>query len=154
LNALERRLANWQPASAAGLIDRDRLLFNAGRAAAAAQAQSWGRLGWFTSACLALLAVTLGGLVARERGQGNRPVADSARVAAPSAAIVARETTSPIVGLNPDSCFVLTQRILAAGAGDLMPVVSVSNHPAGDPPRSSAPSLSPLRAWPDGLLDL
>ena len=66
LSALERRLGNWRPA--AGVVDRDRMLFEAGRAAA--RNESWGRFGGLSSAFLALVALGLGGLLVRE--QGNR----------------------------------------------------------------------------------
>ena len=65
LSELERRLAAWRPA--AGALDRDRMLYEAGRAAARAdgRVQSW-RL---ATAALVLLAVGLGGLLVHERSQ-------------------------------------------------------------------------------------
>ena len=63
LSDLERRLEQWRPAS--GSLDRDRMLFDAGRASA--RAESWGRLGAALAASFALVAVGLGGLLVRER---------------------------------------------------------------------------------------
>ncbi len=65
LSAVERRLAAWRPA--AGGLDRDRMLYEAGRNAARAdgRVQSW-RL---ATAALVLMAVGLGGMLARERSQ-------------------------------------------------------------------------------------
>jgi len=63
MKALEHRLAAWQPA--AGALDRDRMLYEAGRSAARADShtQAW-RL---TAAALLLLLIGSGGLMARQR---------------------------------------------------------------------------------------
>jgi hypothetical protein len=148
-SALEQRLVNWQPASASTVLDRDRLMFEAG--CAAARAGSWGRLGWLTSACLALVAIALGGQLAREHGKRSLRSPAAALAAAPSASI-AEENPPAEVRLDAASCFVLTQRVLAAGADDLVPVVS--DHPADDGSGSFNPPITPLRGARDSLLAL
>lgn len=65
LTDLERRLRQWQP-TALGL-DRDRMLFEAGRATARAEIWGWVPIG--SIAALLIVAVGLGVLVARERGE-------------------------------------------------------------------------------------
>jgi hypothetical protein len=59
LTALERRLAAWRPAT--GALDRDRMLYDAGRAAAGAR--PW-RL---ATAALMLVSLGLGGLLVQQR---------------------------------------------------------------------------------------
>ena len=84
LSALERRLAAWRPAT--GALDRDRMLYNAGRAAAAAGARTW-RL---ASAALLLATTGLGGLLFQQRSLLARERAErielAARLAAPATA--------------------------------------------------------------------
>jgi hypothetical protein len=65
LTELERRLSNWTPTATA--LDRDRMLFEAGRASA--RSGAWGRPTTALAVGLAALAVALGGWAARERGQ-------------------------------------------------------------------------------------
>lgn len=62
---LEQRLAAWLPIAPA--LDRDQMLFEAGRASARAEARS--RAWPCTALGLAILLVGLGGLFARERSQ-------------------------------------------------------------------------------------
>jgi hypothetical protein len=57
-----------------------------------------------------------------------------------------------VIALDPDSSFVLTRRILAAGADDAVP--TVSDRPFRHSSEPPEPSLSPLRARRDGFLDL
>lgn len=61
LTALENRLATWRPA--AGPLDRDRMLYDAGRAAATAGGRPW-RL---ASAALVLVSIGLGGALVHQR---------------------------------------------------------------------------------------
>lgn len=63
LNELERRLAGWQPATAG--LDRDRMLFAAGRNSAS---RGWKKLAWpALTGSLAILATVLGISLVRER---------------------------------------------------------------------------------------
>jgi hypothetical protein len=147
LTELEHRLAAWRPA--AGALDRDRMLYDAGRAAALAgvQARSW-RL---ATAALALLTIGLGGLLAREQSQ--RRVLETALAAragtlepAPAISSPARETPA-IEPLEPSSYFVLTAR-LTQGAQDLSaPDVEIGPEPRrrGSRPPEAAPQTGTLR---------
>jgi len=119
LNAMERRLATWRPVI--GALDRDRMLYEAGRAAARADArvQSW-RL---ATAALILIGVGLGGLLAHERSQ--RQTLEVAIAAWVDARQPAGEIVSPefreipaIEPFAPDSYFALTSRF-ARGNRDL-----------------------------------
>jgi hypothetical protein len=130
----ERRLASWLPAATA--LDRDRMLFQAGRASARVEAR--GKVWPSTALGLALLLVGLGGLFGRERARrlalemvvAARPLAQTPDVAATSPRIV---LPSPRVERpDPSSYFVLTTR-LAAGDMDFPPVTRESHteRPAG-----------------------
>ena len=63
LSRTERRIAAWRPSAVA--IDRDRMLYEAGRASARAAARPW----QFATAATLLLAVGLGGWAVRERSR-------------------------------------------------------------------------------------
>ncbi len=63
LSPTERRIAAWRPSAVA--IDRDRMLYEAGRASARAAARPW----QFATAAALLLAVGLGGWASRERSR-------------------------------------------------------------------------------------
>src|SRR4051812_23367722 len=63
LIALERRLEGWRPVANFCAVDRDRLFYEAGRAAARSRVHP----AWLSTACLALVALTLGGLLVHER---------------------------------------------------------------------------------------
>jgi hypothetical protein len=65
LTALERRLAGWRPTT--GGLDRDRILFDAGRAAAQADGRS--RLWQFTTVALVFVTAGIGGLLTHERSR-------------------------------------------------------------------------------------
>ena len=87
LNALEARLASWRPAAPG--TDRDRLIFLAGRSAGKAELRV--RLVSGSAACLAVLVVTLGGLLVREQGQrrtAEAALAEATRVIPPTLAPV------------------------------------------------------------------
>jgi hypothetical protein len=146
LNALEQRLGRWRPAP--GVLDRDRLMFEAGLASA--RGASWGRLGFATAACWALAAFALGGLLAHERGRrqaletalalrSNAPNPTPAPVPAPPWQ-PPRATESP----SPDSYLALARRMLVAGPDDL--TSAAANHSPDHPPGPAEPPLSPLRA--------
>lgn len=65
MNEVEARLSQWRPAAIGP--DRDRTLYLAGRAASRSDGRF--RLALGSSACLALVAATLGGLLVREHGR-------------------------------------------------------------------------------------
>jgi hypothetical protein len=147
LSELERRLAAWRPAS--GGLDRDRMLYEAGRAAARAdgRVQSW-RL---ATAALVLLTVGLGGLLAHERSHRRAletSIAIAARInpAQPAEEIAssASRETSAIEPFAPDSYFALTSR-LARGVPDLLS----NGEFEADPQRPPAvPSMPPAQRRP------
>lgn len=130
LTAMEHRLAVWQPST--GALDRDRMLYDAGRAAARAESRvrSW-RL---ATAALALVAVGLGGLLAHERSlvahQRSLLALERSQRRSMEATLAARTGTSeptspapapgdspPAEPLAPTSYFALTSRF-ARSAGD------------------------------------
>ncbi len=128
LTALERRLAGWRPA--AGALDRDRMLYDAGRAAAGAR--PW-RL---AAAALMLVSLGLGGLLVQRRALLGRERAllahERARRFELETALAARTEASrpssqapapaadvpPIGPPAPGSYLVLTAR-LADGVADV-----------------------------------
>jgi hypothetical protein len=118
LNAMERRLAAWRPAS--GGLDRDRMLYEAGRAAARAddRVQSW-RL---AAAALTLLTVGLGGLLAHEQSQRQAletSIAMAARInPAQPAGEIALPAPKEIPAIEPSSYIALTLR-LSQGTPDM-----------------------------------
>jgi hypothetical protein len=165
LTVLEHRLAAWQPAGRA--LDRDRMLYDAGRAAAEAESslRSW-RL---ATAALVLVVIGLGGLLVYERSllaqerfllareRSQRSALETALAARTSAseplppAPPPRVETSEIEPLPPTSYFALASR-LARSAGDLSSLDVESDpelhRPALDP---SATDLYPVRLWPRDL---
>jgi hypothetical protein len=111
LSDVERRLAAWRPA--VGGLDRDRMRYEAGRAAARAdgRVQSW-RL---ATAALALFAVGLGGLLMRERSQRQAletSIAIAARINPAQPAVeIALPASREIPTIEPSSYFALTSRL-------------------------------------------
>jgi hypothetical protein len=146
LTALERRLAAWRPAT--GAVDRDRMLYDAGWAAARAEhrAHIW-RL---ATAASFVVIVTLGGLLAHERSQR---LALESRTVAGTGPLDSRPLTRTSVQLarieppGPNSYLVLTSR-LANVARDLSSFdVELEPEPARPPATSSKPipHAEPLR---------
>jgi hypothetical protein len=129
LTALERRLSAWRPAAVA--IDRDRLLYDAGRAAAEGSGRPW-RL---ATAALLLVSMGLGAalihqrsmlagariLLARERSQRLwLETATAGRAAPPAPAPAALAASGAIEPPSPSSYLALSARI-AEGLDDLTP---------------------------------
>ncbi len=142
LSALEQRLGSWQPTRASSVVDRDRMLYEAGGAAAGAAC--WGRSGWLASACLALVALGLGVLLIQERGnRRGMEAALAAQIGAPKP-LPAAPITPPAVAFEPESYLVLTQRMLAAGTDDSP--LPASNPAPGRSLVHPEPALSPLDA--------
>jgi hypothetical protein len=159
VKALERRLAAWRPAS--GALDRDRMLYDAGRSAATgdSHAQIWRG----ATAALLLLATGLGGLLVRqssvlsrersllahERAQRSRIQNAATAIASgiPSEASHPRSDSAPVERFAPASYFVLTSRLAASEASTLRPEGEGANGSNRRDRRRSeqAPAPAPLR---------
>jgi hypothetical protein len=122
LTDLELRLRQWQPTSFG--LDRDRMLFEAGRASA--RAEIWGGVPLGSIAALAIVAIGLGVLFVRERGERQalevRIVEHSTAPKTPEMPIEPAPALAPIVERPPapDSYLVLTRNMLSAGP-EIMP---------------------------------
>jgi hypothetical protein len=159
LSALERRLSAWRPS--AGSLDRDRMLYDAGRASAAGGASPW-RL---AATALLLISMGLGGALIHQRSalagersllaqeRAHRRGLETALAAragvphptphAPSPSPASRDAA--IEAPAPNSYLVLTAR-MAAGIDDL-----ATRGAGGDParPRSSPdPAAGDVRPAP------
>lgn len=157
LTALERRLSGWRPA--AGALDRDRMLYDAGRAAAEGRRHPWRS----TAAAVLLLAI-LGqaallarlnaslnraqALLAQERDRCHRlETALAARAGAPlPTALAPASPDDAIEPPAPNSYLVLTAR-MAAGVDDLSLRVGTAPAPPRSTPDPAAgdPHPAPLR---------
>ena len=111
LTQLEQRLAAWRPST--GSLDRDRMLYDAGRVAASVQSRirSWQA----AAAGLFLLAAGLGGGLVHERSQRHRLETVLATRTQPPAGLppapaLAAETP-PIEAPPPTSYFALMSRL-------------------------------------------
>jgi hypothetical protein len=143
-SGLERRLASWLPAATA--LDRDRMLFEAGRASALAEG---GGKAWPSAVvALALLLAGLGSLFARERSRRvalETVLAARLTAQAPVLAAAPPQATLPVPSTErpgPSSYFVLTSR-LTSGDLDFPPVSR--NPSATDPPGETTPRPPTLR---------
>ena len=142
-----RQLAALRP-TARGL-DRDRMLFEAGRASARADGRVW----VLSAAASALVVVGLGVALARERSRAlglERALIVEREV--PAATTVPTPLPIAPIEVAPDSYLALSRRALA-GLDDL-PVAQP--HPPGDlVPPAPGRVLSPLRSrGAEGLRDL
>jgi hypothetical protein len=118
LTDLERRLTRWRPV--AEDLNRDRMLFEAGRAAGRTEFRAW--TGLASSAALALVAAGLGVLLVGERAQRQAlEVRIAQRAGAATAPSLQEPTPPPIVErpLSPDSYLALTHRLQTAGLDDV-----------------------------------
>ncbi len=143
LNDLERRLAGWSPS--APRLDRDRMLFEAGRAAARAESA----VRWRVASALAVLLVAAN-VAAMVRIVG-RPgaVRDVIVTKAPEPASEPIRPL-PIAEPDPSSYLRLTQQ-WRSGPSDAQPAPP----PTVRTPSNPEPPLSPLSARrPGGLVDL
>ena len=137
LTDLEFRLRQWQP-SALGL-DRDRMLFEAGRAAA--RAEIWGRVPLGSIAALAVTVVGLGVLFARERGERQAlEVQVVQQSTVPTIEPRPGPVPAPIVERPPalDSYLVLTRNMLSAGP-EMMPSPAPETTPSISAPNDEPP---------------
>jgi hypothetical protein len=161
LNALEHRLSAWRPA-AGGALDRDRMLYDAGRASAIdGRVRSW-RL---ATAALLLLTVGFGGLLMQQRSLLERErdllAHERSRRQAMETAIAGRtatpepsapdpspaSATTTIEPLSPTSYFVLTARMASDvrdGPSPDLETVPGPHRPSREPAETS-PQPGPLR---------
>src|SRR5262245_25425879 len=155
LTDLERRLSGWTPS--AGALDRDRMLFEAGRAAA--RSETRGRLTTALAAGLAAVSVGLGGWAVRESTQRRAlelALADRSRaleVVLAERSFPPEPDQIPVAALTPESYLVLTHRLATVDLDELKapPAPPVHGRSAASPGRS----LTPLSARrPGDLLDL
>ncbi len=157
LTALERRLSAWRPA--AGALDRDRMLYDSGRAAAGAR--PW-RL---AAAALLLATLGLGGLLVHERSELARErsllaqervhrlevetaLAARAGASQPFAAVPA---ATPAGLPAPDSYLVLTSRLAQGVVEAPWPANGREPAPIGPSSRSSEPSPRPVPLRPSDI---
>jgi hypothetical protein len=160
LTAIEHRLAAWRPS--AGALDRDRMLYDAGRSAAMAERRI--RVWRLATAALALVAVGLGGLLvhqqsllahgrsllALERSQRQSLEATLAArtgTSPPTSPALAPGDSPPAEPLAPTSYFVLTSRF-AKSAGDpssLDVEIEPGPHRPATRPSETLPPPGPLR---------
>jgi hypothetical protein len=151
LKALEHRLIAWRPA--AGALDRDRMLYDAGRAVAVeGRVRSW-RL---ATAALLLVSIGLGGslvhqrsLLARERSRTSAlstALAAGAVKSQPSPPPIAVEIP-PIEPPAPNSYFALTTRLAQGVTEGSWPDVQSEPEPhrPGLAPKDEPPGPAPLR---------
>jgi hypothetical protein len=144
LSAVERRLAAWRPS--AGSLDRDRMLYNAGRAAANAdgRVQTW-RL---ATAALALLAVGMGGLMLHERSQRRAmevALGARSRPSQSASTMPLLSATPTIEPFAPSSYFVLTSRLSRSNPDMLSPDVEFESRPPSIGPLEPLPQRRPLQ---------
>jgi hypothetical protein len=141
LNTLADRLRGWQPS--AGGLDRDRLIFEAGRAAGLAEARVSFHKRFWPLACAASLLLAAGFFMTRQPER-----VEVAEAPQPIRPIVEGLPISPI---DPNSYLALSRQIAADGLDPIRrdPARSESD------PSISADRPSPLRARDlDRLLNL
>ncbi len=124
MTEVERRLAAWRPAT--GSLDRDQVLYDAGRAAA--RADGVGRSWRVATVALVLVAALLGGLLANERSRclkletslasasGTKPPPQAGEIELP-----ASDKTPAIEPFAPSSYFVLSARFSRGNPGTSSP---------------------------------
>ncbi len=148
LSALERRLAAWRPAT--GALDRDRMLYDAGRAAAAAEARPW-RL---AAAALLLATAGLGGLLVQQRSLLARERAErielAARLRAPAVLAPPVESAAPGPPA-PGSYLALTSRLAEGVDFGSSPEGGGDGEPRTPSPPSWEPAARPVPLRPIDL---
>lgn len=147
INEIENRLALWKPAATA--LDRDTLLYEAGRAAGRAEMRS--HIVHGSLACSLIAIVVLGGTLVRDRprndaikpNRGGAIIIESATNAAPNPdAIAIDRGWEPAPILSTDSYLALSR---AAGSGGF------ESAPRPNPSESSTRSNSTDYASPPTL---
>ena len=149
LKNFAERLVGWQPT--AGNLDRDRLLYEAGREAGLAEARAMFRRRFWpmTAVAASLLALSVGLLITRapDREQPTSRV-DVVKGPRPDRAI---GDETPIAPADPNSYLALSRRI-GAGSLDSIPTDRART---GSAPSNPVDSLTPLRTRDlDRLLNL
>lgn len=149
LNATEARLSGWSPAASG--LDRDRMLFLAGRAAGRSEMRR--RMAVASAGLVVLISAGLGGLLVREQARSrtleirlaealHAPASPSVRTVAP--------TPPPAIGRpEPGSYLVLTKQALGPPKSADRPATSggVSG------PSTPTPEALRVRDWA-GLTEL
>jgi hypothetical protein len=153
LNALAARLQTWRPS--AGGLDRDRLIFESGRAAGLAEARAMDRGRLWPMATAASLLLAVGFYMARGPEKGGEP--ERIDLAVKSAEVPRSPQpiaeSAPIAPIDPSSYLALARQF---ASGDLDPIQAEPVRPS-DSNRSSPPvdRPPPLRARDfDRLLNL
>ena len=161
INAIENRLARWKPSATA--IDRDRLLFESGRAAGRAEARIRAIRGSIVGSILG--AIVTGGILMRERGLGHdvqsRPSRGESLPTAPPTIASANPDATAIgdVGerrvMIPDESYLALSRLAGSNAFENAPrpdpnEPSIRSKPSDD---ASRPTLNALSS-PLDLKDL
>jgi hypothetical protein len=146
LTPLERRLTGWRPST--GKLDRDRVLFDAGRAAARADGRS--RLWQLATAALVFMTAGLGGLLEHERSQRfalETALAIRARPVESLPPVPSLAQTPATESLAPNSYFELTTHVMASDQEASAPALGNDFMPTKPAPASlrALPASSPLR---------
>lgn len=145
LNETERRLAGWSPA--APMLNRDRMLFEAGRAAARTEAR--GRLAMIVAADFAVLAIAIGVWALREDAARKRLELALAEHSQLLNAVSATQVAAPVPGPVPpavpaparDSYLALTHRLANDGLDETVtaPPRSIQDEHPASPRRTPTP---------------
>jgi len=155
LNRLERRLGDWRPSL--GGLDRDRLLYEAGRADAVARDRRLLKAALAASIAAGLAAFGLGAAWRFEHDRNGRLTAELALArleARPDRAAPHQSVPPAVVSSEPPdpSSYLALSRRIVDGRIDFEPP-SLPAAPSGDQP--SRPRPEPLRVGDrDRLLDL
>jgi hypothetical protein len=152
MNALAARLQGWRPS--AGGLDRDRLIFESGRAAGLAEARArFRRQFWPLATAASLLLATVGFLLARQQVHEQREAAEAEVAVADSFPLQPTHPIPAIEPIDPNSYLALARRF---ASGDVDPIQAAPVRPSES--NRSSPSVDqppPLRARDfDRLLNL
>jgi hypothetical protein len=148
MNALEARLGAWRPA--ASTIDRDRVMFLAGKASAGSEMR--GRIAGAAIVGLALLAAGMGGMWANERGHRVRLEAIAAERGHEEEPSRVETASNPNPApLAPSSYLVLSHRPEMMEDAEL--AASAPIPPPTRGPLDREPTLSPMSSRSAELME-
>lgn len=140
LTALERRLSGWRPA--AGALDRDRILYDAGRAAAEGRGRPW-RL---ATGALLLVSMGLGGALIHQRSElareGALLASERTRRLELETALAVRSAPSPVPQGTIEPPAPSSYLALSARLGEEWDIASPPGVAAESEPRRPAPAPS------------